>query len=145
MPPNPFRFVTARLHATTMNSTAVTVGAGLVGLGAYALYLRRSSLAAQDSAGADAKGGSGKGVFSSFGFHSLKLHSTELVNHNTKRLRFELPHPSRPSGLALTSALLTISFPNGGWVPVLRPYTPVNDLGKPRPRALKSHGPCLLT
>ncbi len=104
-----------------MNSTTVTIGAGILGLGVYALYLRRSSNGAQASAASDAKGGSGKGVFSSFGFNSLKLHSTELINHNTKRLRFELPDPNQPSGLALTSALLTVSFPNGGWKPAIRP------------------------
>ncbi|GAB1318725.1 hypothetical protein MFIFM68171_08935 [Madurella fahalii] len=104
-------------------STQVAVAAAIAGIGVYALYLRRSA-GAQDAK-------SGKPVFSSFGFHSLRLHSTELINHNTKRLRFELPDPSQPSGLSLTSALLTVSFPNGGWLPVLRPYTPVNELDEP--------------
>lgn len=101
-------------------STQVAVAAAIAGIGVYALYLRRNS--AQDK--------SGKPVFSSFGFRSLRLHSTELINHNTKKLRFELPDASQPSGLSLTSALLTVSFPNGGWLPVLRPYTPVNELGR---------------
>lgn len=96
----------------------VAIAAAAVGIGAFAWYLR---------SGAD----SNKPIFSSFGFHTLRLHSTELVNHNVKKLRFELPDASKPSGLPLTSALLTISFPNGGWLPVLRPYTPTNDLNEP--------------
>ena len=136
MSPPPFRPVWTRLRASTMSTTTVALGAGFVGLGAYALWLRRST-AAQAIEGAaplnQQNGGSTKGVFSGFGFHKLKLHSSELVNHNTKRLRFELPDPSQPSGLGLSSALLTLSFPNGGWVPCLRPYTPVNDLSMQTP------------
>ncbi len=100
-------------------STQVAVAAAVAGIGAYALYLRQSRPAQTD-----------KPIFSSFGFHTLKVHSTELVNHNTARVRFELPNASQPTGLSLTSALLTVSFPNGRWLPVLRPYTPVNDLGE---------------
>ncbi|KAK3943292.1 hypothetical protein QBC46DRAFT_44574 [Diplogelasinospora grovesii] len=133
MPPNsnPFRPLLlrqTRLTATAM-STSVAVAAAVAGVGVYALYLRRSSAA--QITGADAKSGSGKPIFGSFGFHSLRLHSTELINHNTKKLRFELPDPSQPSGLSLTSALLTVSFPSGRWLPVLRPYTPTNPLDEP--------------
>ena len=118
MPPgNAFRpLLRANLRANTM-STQVAVVAAIAGIGAYALYQRQNS--AQKSE---------KPIFSSFGFHSLRLHSTELINHNTKKLRFELPDSSQPSGLSLTSALLTVAIPNGRWFPVLRPYTPVNDL-----------------
>jgi cytochrome-b5 reductase len=98
-----------------MGSTPVAVAAAVAGIGAYAWYLRSSAP-------------SDKPVFSSFGFQTLRLDSAELINHNTKKLRFELPDSSKPSGLSLTSALLTISFPNGRWLPVLRPYTPTNDL-----------------
>ncbi|KAL2256985.1 hypothetical protein VTK26DRAFT_802 [Humicola hyalothermophila] len=101
-------------------STQVAVVAAIAGIGAYALYMRQNGAKQSD-----------KPIFSSMGFHSLKLHSSELISHNTKRLRFELPDASQPSGLSLTSALLTVSFPNGRWVPVLRPYTPVNDLNEP--------------
>ncbi|KAK4247920.1 hypothetical protein C7999DRAFT_40791 [Corynascus novoguineensis] len=100
-------------------STQVAITVAVAGIGAYAWYLRSSSTSGD------------KPVFSSFGFHSLRLESTELINHNTKKLRFELPDKSKPSGLSLTSALLTISFPKGRWFPVLRPYTPVNDLSEP--------------
>ncbi|KAK3687591.1 ferredoxin reductase-like protein [Podospora appendiculata] len=125
MPPSSaFRSVNAlllrpRLTASVM-STQVAVAVAVAGIGAYALYNNRQAAASSD-----------KPIFSSFGFRSLRLHSTELINHNTKRLRFELPDPNQPSGLSLTSALLTVSFPNGRWLPVLRPYTPTNDLNEP--------------
>ncbi|KAH8882577.1 ferredoxin reductase-like protein [Thozetella sp. PMI_491] len=120
------RPVVANLNAS-MNSTTLALGAGIVGAGAYALYLRRAaSTEASVLAAAPTKG-----IFSSFGFNTLKLHSAEMVSSNTKRLRFELPDASQPSGLALSSALITISFPGGGWKPVFRPYTPVNDLDEP--------------
>lgn len=97
-------------------SISVAVVAGVAGVGAYSLYLRRDA-------------NSDQGTFASFGFTSLRLHSTELMNHIMRRLRFELPDPNAKTGLALTSATLTISFPNGSWIPVLRPYTPVSELG----------------
>ncbi|KAF7560178.1 hypothetical protein G7046_g3966 [Stylonectria norvegica] len=59
-------------------------------------------------------------------FVSLPLESSEQVNHNTKRLRFKLPQRDAVSGLALTSAVLTVSWPAGRWLPVPRPYTPVS-------------------
>lgn len=41
-----------------------------------------------------------KKIFTSgFSFQNLKLESTEVVNHNTKRLRFELPDKDAVSGL----------------------------------------------
>jgi cytochrome-b5 reductase len=73
--------------------------AALVGAGAYTLYSR-----------------------------SVRLESSELVNHDTKRLRFTLPDKTQSTGLTLTSAVLTISWPKGSWIPTIRPYTPVNDL-----------------
>ncbi|AEO67148.1 uncharacterized protein THITE_2088630 [Thermothielavioides terrestris NRRL 8126] len=107
-------------HRASVMSTPVAVAAAVAGIGACAWYLRSNSTASSD-----------KPIFSSFGFHTLRLHSTELINHNTKKLRFELPDASKPSGLSLTSALLTVSWPTGRWLPVLRPYTPVNDLNEP--------------
>ncbi|KAI9370698.1 hypothetical protein BJX61DRAFT_535417 [Aspergillus egyptiacus] len=46
-------------------------------------------------------------------FKYLRLHSSESVNHNTK------------------PALLTFSKPEGSWLPVVRPYTPVSRLDGP--------------
>ncbi|KAB5515075.1 ferredoxin reductase-like protein [Coniochaeta sp. 2T2.1] len=124
MSPNPVRpllCVRSRLTAGTM-TTPVAIAAAVAGIGAYAFYMRRSASANTAAAA--------KEPFASFGFHNLRLQSSELVNHNTKRLRFELPDPNVKSGLSLTSAVLTISFPNGGWIPCIRPYTPTNDLNE---------------
>jgi cytochrome-b5 reductase len=96
-----------------------------------------------------------------FGFTSLRLQSVQEVNHDTKRLRFELPDPKSRTGLGLTctlfwkkkhhqssrsvhqgnadfhlAALLTMHRPAGSLFPVVRPYTPINDLGKINPYLL---------
>ncbi|KAG0647644.1 cytochrome b reductase [Hyphodiscus hymeniophilus] len=70
-------------------------------------------------------------VFSGFGGQSLRLESSNLVNHNTKRLRFEFPNSEAQSGLTLTSSVLTIAWPQGRWFPVLRPYTPISSIDEP--------------
>ena len=88
----------ASFTANAANIFTVTAAAA-AGVGAYALYS-----------------------------HTVRLESAELVNHDTKRLRFALPDPKQPTGLSLTSAVLTISWPRGSWLPTIRPYTPVNDL-----------------
>ncbi|MCJ1475075.1 hypothetical protein MMC13_003735 [Lambiella insularis] len=64
-------------------------------------------------------------------FVSLCLESSEVVNHNTKRLRFVLPESNACTGLSLTSSLLTLSRPQGHFIPVIRPYTPISELDKP--------------
>jgi cytochrome-b5 reductase len=65
------------------------------------------------------------------GFLSLKLSEVEDVNHNTKRLRFELPEKDQVSGVHIASAILTkFKGPNDEKA-TLRPYTPVSDEGKP--------------
>lgn len=44
-------------------------------------------------------------TFNGVGVASLPLHSTQVVNHNTKRLIFELPEKRPRSGLPLTCEL----------------------------------------
>ncbi|KAH6657717.1 hypothetical protein BKA67DRAFT_532910 [Truncatella angustata] len=61
------------------------------------------------------------------GFVSLLLEDVEIVNHNTKKLRFKLPEDDQVSGLAVASALLTKYKDAGAEKPVLRPYTPTSD------------------
>lgn len=52
------------------------------------------------------------------------------MNHNTKRLRFELPEKDQVSGLHIASAILTkFKAPNAEKA-TLRPYTPISDEGK---------------
>jgi cytochrome-b5 reductase len=67
-------------------------------------------------------------VFGGLGFTTLRLKDVQQVNHNTKRLSFEFLDPHAQSGLTPISALLTVSWPNGRWLPVLRPYTPISPL-----------------
>ncbi|KEY66507.1 hypothetical protein S7711_04834 [Stachybotrys chartarum IBT 7711] len=61
------------------------------------------------------------------GFISLKLADVEVVNHNTKKLRFELPESEQVSGLHVASALLTKYKGPEDEKPTLRPYTPISD------------------
>ncbi|KAJ5176284.1 uncharacterized protein N7482_002161 [Penicillium canariense] len=70
-------------------------------------------------------------IFGGFGFTTLRLQDVKIVNHNTKRLVFEFPDQNSPTGLTLTSALLTYSWPKGQWFPVVRPYTPISKLDHP--------------
>lgn len=64
------------------------------------------------------------------GWVSLKLSDIELVNHNTKRLRFELPEPDNVSGLHVASAVLTKYKGPNDEKATLRPYTPISDEGE---------------
>lgn len=61
------------------------------------------------------------------GFLSLKLSDVEIVNHNTKRLRFELPEADQVSGMKVASALLTKYKGPNDEKATLRPYTPISD------------------
>ncbi|GKU14990.1 unnamed protein product [Fusarium langsethiae] len=61
------------------------------------------------------------------GWISLKLSDVEIVNHNTKRLRFELPEADQVSGLHVASALLTKYKGPNDEKATLRPYTPISD------------------
>lgn len=64
------------------------------------------------------------------GWVSLVLEDSEVINHNTKKLRFKLPEDDMVSGLHIASAILT-KFKNEGMEkPVLRPYTPTSDESK---------------
>ncbi|KAI7771895.1 hypothetical protein LZL87_006171 [Fusarium oxysporum] len=67
------------------------------------------------------------------GFASVKLplHSSEDETHDTKRLRFKLPQEIAISGLPLTSALLTFTWPDGSWLPTPRPYSPISPSDEP--------------
>jgi cytochrome-b5 reductase len=64
------------------------------------------------------------------GFISLMLEKSELVNHNTKRLTFKLPEPDMDSGLHVASAVITKYKGPEMEKPVIRPYTPVSDVGE---------------
>lgn len=63
------------------------------------------------------------------GFLSLKVTEVEDINHNTKRLRFELPEKDMVSGLTIASAVLTKFKGENDAKATLRPYTPISDEG----------------
>jgi cytochrome-b5 reductase len=58
---------------------------------------------------------------------SLLLEDVEIINHNTKKLRFKLPEDDMVSGLVIASAVLTKYKDSGAEKPILRPYTPTSD------------------
>ncbi|PYH64639.1 cytochrome b5 reductase family protein [Aspergillus vadensis CBS 113365] len=60
------------------------------------------------------------------GWFDLKLSEIEVLNHNTKRLRFEFEDKEAVSGLQVASALLTKFKPVDAKA-VIRPYTPTSD------------------
>ncbi|KAI0408365.1 oxidoreductase NAD-binding domain-containing protein [Xylaria palmicola] len=100
-----------------------SVALGGIGIGLYSRYLM--GVAHADNGAPPKAFGSGPA------FLSLQLQSSEDVNHNTKRLRFALPTDEHVSGLALTSALLTFSWPKGCILPCVRPYTPISKSDEP--------------
>ncbi|KAI1814034.1 oxidoreductase NAD-binding domain-containing protein [Poronia punctata] len=104
----------------TVIGTLVVAG---VGVGIYSRYMM--SVAHADNATPPRAFGVGPA------FLSLPLHSSDQVNHNTKRLRFILPTEAHVSGLGLTSALLTYSWPKGCMLPCVRPYTPISHSDDP--------------
>ncbi|KAF2119298.1 hypothetical protein BDV96DRAFT_487137 [Lophiotrema nucula] len=62
------------------------------------------------------------------GFLSLLLEESEILNHNTKRLRFKLPEADQESGLQVASAVITKYKAPDMEKPVIRPYTPTSDV-----------------
>lgn len=61
------------------------------------------------------------------GFTEMKLQSAEQYNHNVKKLTFALPTEDSVTGIAPVTSLLTRHTPEGAFIPVFRPYTPVSD------------------
>lgn len=88
-----------------------------------AVYSRNMNRAYADS-------GEPRKMFTGPVFTSLPLAESETVNHNTKRLRFQLPEGT-VSGFPTTSTVLTFSWPKSSWTPVVRPYTPINSPDEP--------------
>lgn len=76
-----------------------------IGIGMYSRYMM--NVAHADSGAPPKAFGNGPA------FLSLKLQSSEVVNHNTKRLRFALPTEEHVSGLPLTCKRYTSPKPWG--------------------------------
>lgn len=105
-----------------MNTGVLVASAAVAASAYYVLYARSHHTAQAEMPG-------GNPIFTSFGFKTLQLANASDVSHDVKRLSFDLGSPQTPAGLPLTSPLLAITFPGGGWIPTVRPYTPV-DIGK---------------
>ncbi|KAL6358532.1 hypothetical protein LRP88_08719 [Fusarium phalaenopsidis] len=103
------RYATEAGGAGGSNAIMFAGGAAVLGGAAYWYFSGASSPAAAAADVKQAVGAEPKKAFTGGdqGFLSLKLAEVEIVNHNTKRLRFELPEPDQVSGLPVASALLT--------------------------------------
>ncbi|KAI0827490.1 ferredoxin reductase-like protein [Hypoxylon sp. FL0890] len=115
--------MTSTILSARLSRSITGIAVAGTGVGLYYMYMR--SVVYADSGAPRQVFGSGPA------FVSLELESTQAVNHNTKRLRFKFPESDAVSGLTLTSALLTYSWPKGSTLPVVRPYTPINALDEP--------------
>lgn len=110
-------------------------GVSLAALTGGYFYLRRQNPIegpnAAKQAVSEAVGAAAKPAFTGGdqGFISLVLDKTEIVNHNTKRLTFKLPEPDMVSGMPVASAVITKYKGPEMEKPVIRPYTPVSDVG----------------
>ncbi|ERS99239.1 hypothetical protein HMPREF1624_04437 [Sporothrix schenckii ATCC 58251] len=134
---------TTRRYATApsggSNNTVVLAGAALaIGAGAYYILSTttgttpaKKAEAAADKA-ADVVGAAKQAAKEAFrggdqGFVPLTVESVDVVNHNTKLVRFKLPEPDQIAGMHAASALLTKFKPEGAEKAIIRPYTAVSD------------------
>ena len=107
------------------SSAPIIATAAVAGAAAYTIQRRTNAFAVQQCEPENKP--IPKTFTSGLSFQNLKLRSSEDVNHNTKRLRFDLPSPDAISGLSPVSAVLIKATVNGTWLPTLRPYTPISD------------------
>ncbi|KAK5992735.1 NADH-cytochrome b5 reductase 2 [Cladobotryum mycophilum] len=119
----------ARRYATESapkggSSTVLLGGAGAVGIAGAGYYFLSGQKSESKEAKAPAKPAF---VGGEQGWLSLKVAEVEEINHNTKRVRFELPEKDQVSGLHIASAILTKFKGSGDAKATLRPYTPTND------------------
>ncbi|KXH67850.1 oxidoreductase NAD-binding domain-containing protein [Colletotrichum salicis] len=129
----------ARRYATepaakgsSSNTALYAGGAAAVAGGAYYFLAGGSSASAAQKAEAKVKEAVGAAPKKALtggdqGFVSLKLEDTEIINHNTKKLRFKLPEDDMVSGLDVASAILTKYKGPEDEKATLRPYTPTSD------------------
>ncbi|KAI5462121.1 NADH-cytochrome b5 reductase [Mariannaea sp. PMI_226] len=126
---------TVRRYATeaggSSGSSSVVIpllgAAGIAGAGYW--YINRGSSADAADAKPAAVPAEPKKAFlgGDQGWFSLKVAEVESINHNTKRVRLELPESDQVSGLHIASAILTKFKPEGAEKATLRPYTPTSD------------------
>ena len=124
---------------TILRSSAPAIGTAAIGSAVYASQRPDQSISSFTTSASQPTStltplqtsNASKTFTSGFSFQTLKLRSSEEVNHNTKRLRFDLPDSNAVSGLEPVSALLTKASVNGAWLPTMRPYTPISDPDEP--------------
>jgi len=104
---------------------------GVVGAGAaYTGYHYYNTTSVYFTAHAESLPSDSKAAFKKMdwkGFTEMKLQSSEQVNHNVKKLTFALPTEDSVTGISPVTSLLTRHTPEGAFIPVFRPYTPVSD------------------
>jgi cytochrome-b5 reductase len=141
--------LTARQHVRRYASEApqsggsnsvLYLGAGAAALAGGYFYLRQGTPTGQAGAAPPSEEAKkipavsnqpGKAAFTGGeqGFLSLLLKDTEIVNHNTKKLTFALPEDDMESGLPVASAVITKYKGPEMQKPVIRPYTPISEVG----------------
>ena len=115
----------AAIRSSVKLATIGVVGAGATFTG-YQHYQNTTFLAAYaESLPSDSRAALKKMEWK--GFTEMKLKSSEQVNHNVKKLTFSLPAEDNVTGISAITSLLTRHTPEGGFIPVFRPYTPVSD------------------
>ena len=91
-----------------LRSSAPFIGTAIIAGGLYAVALQTSgpseshpgTITDRAVQGSSKNPSNPNKIFTSgFSFQNLKLESSEIVNHNTKRLRFQLPDKDAVSGL----------------------------------------------
>ncbi|KAK1480436.1 oxidoreductase NAD-binding domain-containing protein [Colletotrichum tamarilloi] len=119
------------VKGSSSNTALYAGGAAAVAGGAYYFLAGGSSGAAQKAEAKvkEAVGAAPKKALTGGdqGFVSLKLEDSEIINHNTKKLRFKLPEDDMVSGLDVASAILTKYKGPEDEKATLRPYTPTSD------------------
>ncbi|KAK2609095.1 hypothetical protein QQS21_002322 [Conoideocrella luteorostrata] len=98
-----------------------TLAAGSLAVGITSKFLLQDGFAAR----ADSPSSPRKIFGAGPAFFSLPLESADMLNHNTRLLRFKFQDEEAVSGLSVASSVLTLSWPKGSYFPVVRPYTPV--------------------
>ncbi|OHE96683.1 oxidoreductase NAD-binding domain-containing protein [Colletotrichum orchidophilum] len=125
------RYATEPAAKGSSSNTALYAGAAAAVAGGAYYFLAGSSPAAQKAEAKvkEAVGAAPKKALTGGdqGFVSLKLEDSEIINHNTKKLRFKLPEDDMVSGLDVASAILTKYKGPEDEKPTLRPYTPTSD------------------
>ncbi|KAH7182461.1 uncharacterized protein B0J16DRAFT_343726 [Fusarium flagelliforme] len=112
-----------RLSLSRPAPLIATITASAIGVGVLSKMMFSTASAESNTPQKIFKGG--------FASVKLPLHSSEYESPDTKRLRFKLPRETDITGLPLSSAILTFTWPEGSWLPTPRPYSPISPADEP--------------